>query len=74
MHARILAQSECIEHSGRQFGGLPTKVGRHEHDGVFPISRHSEFGPHGDGIQGFISGGGGSSKREKNNRYLLARY
>lgn len=36
-------------HSGRQFGGLPMKFGKHEHDGESPDTLHSEFGPQGDG-------------------------
>lgn len=39
-------------HSGRQFGGLPVYCNKQEHDGCPPMSRHSENGPHGDGMQG----------------------
>lgn len=38
---------------------------KHEHDGEFPIFRHSAFGPHGDGIQGFLTSGTGSSTDKK---------
>ncbi len=43
-------------HSGLQFGGLPTKVGKQEQDGLPPMSLHSEFGPQGDGTHGFRTG------------------
>lgn len=33
-------------------GGTPRKFDRQEHDGEPCISRHCEFGPHGDGTQG----------------------
>lgn len=36
--AKLLAHSELMTHSGRQLGGLPIYVGRHEHDGVPPTS------------------------------------
>lgn len=69
MHAKLLAHSELITHSGRQFGGLPVNSGRHEHEGVPPISLHCELGPHGDGTQGLTgigsAGGGGGAENEK---------
>lgn len=49
--ALSLEQSVFIEHSGRQFGGLPIYWGKHEHDGEFPMLRHCENGPQGDGRQ-----------------------
>lgn len=64
MHARSLWQSACIVHSGRQLGGLPINEGKHEQDGEFPISRHSEFGPQGDGTHGFLTSGTGSSRKK----------
>lgn len=39
-------------HSGLQFGGVPRYVGKQEHDGIPPISRHSANAPQGDGIHG----------------------
>lgn len=50
--ALSLEQSVFIEHSGRQFGGLPKYCGKQEQDGEFPILRHCENGPQGDGRQG----------------------
>lgn len=41
-------------HSGLQFGGDPMYVGKQEHEGAPPISRHSLLGPHGDGMHGFF--------------------
>lgn len=52
IHARSLEQSACIPHSGRQCGGLPIKSIKQEQDGMFPIFRHSAFGPQGDGTHG----------------------
>ena len=57
MQARLLGHSELIVHSGLQLGGLPKKLGKHEHEGESPTFRHCEFGPQGDGTQGFITGG-----------------
>lgn len=69
MQANLLEHSELIEHSGRQFGGLPIYSDKQEQDGEPPISRHSEFGPHGDGTQGLvivvILGGEAKLKRVK---------
>lgn len=63
IQARSLGQLECIVHSGLQFGGLPINERIHEHDGELPISRHSAFGPQGDGTQGFLMSGTISSKK-----------
>lgn len=54
MQASCFGHSTFSIHSGRQFGGAPTYVARQEHDGVPPMSRHSEYGPHGDGMHGFM--------------------
>lgn len=54
MQARLAGHSELIEHSGRQFGGAPMYVGRHEQAGLSPINLHSEFAPHGVGMHGFF--------------------
>lgn len=44
-------------HSGRQFGGLPMKPSKHEHDGLsFSNLLHWELGPQGDGMHGFWGG------------------
>lgn len=40
-------------HSCLQLGGEPIKLGKQEHEGVSPWTLHWEFGPQGDGIQGF---------------------
>lgn len=66
MQARLLGHSELIVHSGLQFGGLPVYPNKHEQEGAPPISLHSEFGPQGEGTQGFTgrgSGGGGGGAR-----------
>lgn len=66
IQAKLLGHSELIEHSGRQFGGFPKYSGKQEQEGVPPTSRHWEFGPHGEGTQGFTicgsTGFGGGAK------------
>lgn len=61
-------------HSGLQFGGDPTNVGKQEHDGESPITLHCEFGPQGEGWQGFTGVVGSSTKKYAqsvmNNSYL----
>lgn len=54
IHASLLGHSECIMHSGLQFGGLPTYWDKHEHDGVPPWSWHVAYAPHGDGTHGLV--------------------
>lgn len=54
MQARLLEHSALIVHSGRQFGGTPIKLLRHEHEGDPLISLHWLLGPQGDGSHGFI--------------------
>lgn len=39
-------------------------VGKHEQDGVLPISLHSALGPHGDGIHGFVTTDGTVNKHK----------
>lgn len=61
----MLGHSGLIVHSGRQFGGVPIKLAKQEQEGAPPISRHCEFGPHGDGKHGsrgasWIGGVGGA--------------
>lgn len=52
IQALSLLQSVFLTHSDLQYGGLPMKPDKQEHDGTPPISRHWEFGPHGDGRHG----------------------
>lgn len=54
IQALLLGHSELTRHSGRQFGGAPMYVGRHEQDGEPLKSLHCEFDPHGDGMHGFL--------------------
>lgn len=57
MHAKLLGHSLWFTHSGLQFGGVPWYPLRQEQDGTSPISRHTAFGPQGDGTQaGLFSG------------------
>jgi hypothetical protein len=42
IQALLLAHSEFTIHSGRQFGGEPMYVGRHEQDGEPLLSLHCE--------------------------------
>lgn len=54
--------SLLVIHSGRQYGGFPTKPLKQVQDDVSPTSRHKAFGPHGDGMQGVFVGGFTSKK------------
>lgn len=54
MQAILAGHSALIVHSGLQFGGLPLYVGKQEHDGTPPISRHSENMPQGDDMHGSL--------------------
>lgn len=70
MQAKLLGHSEFTIHSGLQLGGLPINPFRQEQDGEPPISRHCEFGPHGEGAQGFTGlgsgfGGGGATVKKR---------
>lgn len=65
MQARLLAQSSLIVHSGLQFGGLPSKFGKQEHDGLLRRFWHCELGPHGEGTHGSLWGSGGCSWTKK---------
>jgi len=51
--AKLYEHSLLVMHSGLQFGGDPINWGRQEHAGDSPWTLHWEFGPQGDGIQGF---------------------
>lgn len=44
-------------HSGLQYGGDPINPLTHEQDGDPELSLHTEFGPHGEGVQGFTGSG-----------------
>jgi hypothetical protein len=60
MHARWLAHSLLIIHSGRQPGGAPTYPARQVHDGLPSAeTRHCELGPQGDGWHESWGAGGG---------------
>lgn len=58
MQDKLIGHSLLLTHSGLQFGGEPINSGRQEHEGDWPWILHCEFGPHGDGIQGFPIGWG----------------
>lgn len=52
--AKFFGQSGLVTHSGLQLGGLPRYDGRQEHfDVPIDVTSHREFGPQGDGTQGF---------------------
>lgn len=71
MHAKWLEHSELLAHSGRQLGGVPINSAKQEHEGVSLISLHSEFGPHGDGWQGFMGAcWGGCSTTKQHCLYI----
>lgn len=54
MQALSNEHSELTTHSGRQAGAFPAKPGKHEQTATPLFSRHWLFGPHGDGLHGFI--------------------
>jgi hypothetical protein len=54
MHAKLSLHSEWLLHSGRQLGGDPVKSGKQEHLACSLIFWQLEFGPQGEGWQGFI--------------------
>jgi len=58
MQDKWIGHSLLLTHSGLQFGGEPINSGKQEHDGDSPCTLHWEFGPQGDGIQGFPTGWG----------------
>lgn len=66
IQAWLREQSEFTVHSGRQFGGLPIKFGKQEQEDMPLLSRHSAFGPQGDGMHGL--NGTGTGRDSKNNR------
>lgn len=52
MHVNLAEQSSLITHSGLQFGGAPIYPSKHWHEGVPPLFRHIDEGPHGFGWHG----------------------
>lgn len=64
-HAKWFGHSLFVTHSGRQFGGVPTKSGRQVQDGISPFTWHWAFTPHGEGTQGFIGSDVGGSAAVK---------
>lgn len=72
MQAKLLAHSELLMHSGRQFGGVPLYSGKHEQEGASLTTLHCAFGPQGEGLHGFKGiDGGSSSEKETNNKFYL---
>lgn len=64
VQASLLGHSLLLIHSGLQFGGEPKNSGKQEHEGELFETLHSEFGPQGDGRQGFpVSSGRSLAKR-----------
>lgn len=56
--ARVCSQSELVEHSGLQLGGWPKYPWAQEQEACEPNSRHTLFGPQGDGEHGLGSSAG----------------
>lgn len=54
IHAKFVGHSALVVHSGRHMGGFPMKDGKHEHTAWLLSSLHWLFGPHGEGIHGYI--------------------
>lgn len=54
MHAKVFEQSLLLIHSGLQFGAVPMKSGKQEHDGESLFTWHRALGPQGDGWHGFF--------------------
>lgn len=63
IHAKWLAHSLLLIHSGLQLGGAPMYSGKQEQEGLSPDALHWEYGPHGVGWHGFTGGnvGGGAT-------------
>lgn len=57
MQARFRGHSALATHSGRQLGGTPMYPSKQEHVGRSPVTRHTLFGPHGDGMHGLTGFG-----------------
>lgn len=58
MQAWLLGHSEFLIHSGLQLGGVPIYSDKQAQEAWPFILRHSEYGPQGDGTQGFSYIGG----------------
>lgn len=56
MQDKWIGHSLLLIHSGLQFGGEPINSDKQEQDGESPWTLHWEFGPQGDGTQGFPTG------------------
>uniref|UniRef100_A0A1B0C315 Uncharacterized protein n=1 Tax=Glossina palpalis gambiensis TaxID=67801 RepID=A0A1B0C315_9MUSC len=61
IHAVLLGHSALMVHSGRQFGGIPTYCNKQLQEASSFTILHCEYGPHGEGMHGFL--GFGSSLR-----------
>lgn len=70
MHALSFEQSVFIVHSGRQFGGLPKYCGKQEQEGKSLIFWHCEYGPQGEGAQGFVVTGSTSNTARTINKII----
>jgi len=64
MQAVVKLHSELMIHSGRQFGGLPEKLGWQDQTQAPFISLFWLLGPQGSGSQGFSGTTGSVSKQE----------
>jgi len=52
--AKFVGHSALVVHSGRHIGGFPIKYGKQEHTAWLLSSLHWLFGPHGEGVHGYI--------------------
>lgn len=64
MQAKFEGHSLLLIHSGLQLGGWPINVDKQVQDGLPLMLRHSELGPQGDGSQGLVGIGTGSSPKD----------
>ena len=58
IHAWFCGHCELDMHSGLQFGADPIYDGKQEQAATPLFTLHSEFGPHGDGLQGSVTTSG----------------
>uniref|UniRef100_A0A1A9ZCR4 Uncharacterized protein n=1 Tax=Glossina pallidipes TaxID=7398 RepID=A0A1A9ZCR4_GLOPL len=54
IHAVLLGHSALMVHSGRQFGGIPTYCNKQLQEASSFTILHCEYGPHGEGMHGFL--------------------
>uniref|UniRef100_A0A1A9VW35 Uncharacterized protein n=1 Tax=Glossina austeni TaxID=7395 RepID=A0A1A9VW35_GLOAU len=54
IHAMLLVHSALMVHSGRQFGGIPTYCNKQLQEASSFTILHCEYGPHGEGMHGFL--------------------